>query len=107
MADLITGTLAALTAAQSGAGSPAAAKPRPARHGARWTPADDERLLEMFRGGSRFPDLMRAFDRTRGGIQARLEILGAVPPSGALFRSRPSDAPAAAAAAAETGAPAA
>jgi hypothetical protein len=79
--DLVSSTLAGLVAVRS-PGAPAARR-RPGKHGIRWTPEDDERLLTRFREGINEKDLMAEFDRTRGGIRSRLEHLGEIQPPAA------------------------
>jgi hypothetical protein len=76
--DLVSSTLAGLVAVH-GPRSPAA-RVRPGKHGIRWTPEDDERLITRFREGVKEKDLMTEFDRTRGGIRSRLEHLGEIQP---------------------------
>ncbi|MDY7089522.1 MAG: hypothetical protein SYR96_31000 [Actinomycetota bacterium] len=91
LTDVLTSTLAGLIAMTRPAPAPAGLPPdRRERHpnqGVRWTPADDERLVERYRAGARRRDLMAEFGRSSGGIQARLEHLGEIPPGG---RRRPS-----------------
>jgi hypothetical protein len=41
-----------------------------------WTDDDDGRLTERYRAGSTVQELIGEFGRNRGGIQARLELLG-------------------------------
>jgi hypothetical protein len=104
LTDVLTSTLAGLIAMTQPAGLPAPAGPPPDRRdrhpnqGARWSASDDERLVERYRAGARPRDLMAEFGRSNGGIRARLEYLGVLPPGG---RWRPAGDPPAAPAAAD------
>ena len=83
--DVLTSTLAGLVALHPEHRAPVRPPGRGRRpnHGARWTAADDARLLERYRQGAADKDLMAEFGRSRGGIRARLEHLGEVPEGGA------------------------
>jgi hypothetical protein len=88
LTDVLTSTLAGLIAMTQPPPSPVPSGPPPDRRdrhpnqGARWTTADDERLIARHRAGARPRELMAEFGRSDGGIRARLEILGELPPSG-------------------------
>jgi hypothetical protein len=41
-----------------------------------WTPADEGRLAQRYRGGATIKDLCAEFGRQPGGIRARLSKLG-------------------------------
>ncbi|WP_127504107.1 hypothetical protein [Actinoplanes solisilvae] len=96
LTNVLTTTLAGLIAMTQPAPAPAPAGPPPDRRdrhpnqGARWTAGDDERLVERYRAGARPRDLMAEFGRSNGGIRARLEYLGELPPGG---RWRPAGDP--------------
>ncbi|HET6482522.1 MAG TPA: hypothetical protein VFG35_21145 [Actinoplanes sp.] len=100
LTDVLTSTLAGLIAMTQppAVPAPAAAEAPPDRRdrhpnqGARWAASDDERLVERYRSGARSRDLMAEFGRSNGGIRARLEYLGVLPPGG---RWRPAPAPSA------------
>jgi hypothetical protein len=83
--DVLASTLAGLVALHPEHRPPARPPGRGRRpnHGARWTADDDARLIERFRQGAADKDLMAEFGRSRGGIRARLEHLGALPADGA------------------------
>ncbi|MBM2623190.1 hypothetical protein JIG36_47615 [Actinoplanes sp. LDG1-06] len=99
LTDVLTSTLAGLIAMTQPRPSPlpAPAPPDRRRHpnqGVRWNPGDDERLIERYRAGARPRDLMAEFGRSDGGIRARLEHLGEIPPGGRWASpSRPSGQP--------------
>ncbi|MCO8274798.1 hypothetical protein M1L60_29800 [Actinoplanes sp. TRM 88003] len=88
LTEVLTSTLAGLIAMTQPPPSPSPSGPPPDRRdrhpnqGARWTDADDERLVARYRAGARPRDLMAEFGRSNGGIRARLEILGELPPGG-------------------------
>ncbi|MBL7256326.1 hypothetical protein [Paractinoplanes lichenicola] len=88
LTDVLTSTLAGLIAMTQARPSPAPAGLPPDRRdrhpnqGVRWAPGDDERLVERYRAGARQRDLMAEFGRSNGGIRARLEFLGELPPGG-------------------------
>ncbi|WP_250036217.1 hypothetical protein [Paractinoplanes maris] len=88
LTDVLTSTLAGLTAMTRARPAPVPADPPPDRHdrhpnqGARWSPADDARLIERHRAGARRRDLVAEFGRSAGGIRARLELLGELSPTG-------------------------
>ncbi|MBU2670591.1 hypothetical protein KOI35_44535 [Actinoplanes bogorensis] len=88
LTDVLTSTLAGLIAMTQAPPAPGPAGPPPDkrdRHpnqGVRWSPGDDERLVARFRSGARQRDLMAEFGRSDGGIRARLEHLGELPPRG-------------------------
>ena len=96
LTDVLTSTLAGLIAMTQPPFSARAAPP-PGRHGrypnrgARWTPADDERLVARYRAGARPRELMEEFGRSNGGIRSRLEFLGELAPGG-RWRPHPADA---------------
>jgi hypothetical protein len=48
---------------------------------ARWTPDEENRLVDMFKRGERIRDIAEAMERLPGGIRARLEKLGLIEPS--------------------------
>jgi len=75
--ELVTSTLAGLLAVRH---QPAARR-RPGNQGARWSAEDDERLVQRHREGAPERVLMAELGRTRGGIRARLEHLGELPPA--------------------------
>ncbi len=77
--DVLTSTLAGLVALHPEHRVPARPPGRRPNHGARWTAADDARLIERHREGATDKDLMAEFGRSRGGIRARLEHLGVLP----------------------------
>ncbi|WP_306214283.1 hypothetical protein [Actinoplanes sp. RD1] len=95
VAEALTSTLAGLVAlrAKHSPRRAAATEDRPKRHpnqGARWSPEDDERLLTRWGEGAGERSLMHEFGRSRGGIRARLESLGAIEPGTTiLYRDRP------------------
>ena len=86
LTEVLASTLAGLIAMTGTPGPGPARVPaqrgRAPNQGARWTPADDERLVARHRAGARPRELMAEFGRSDGGIRARLEILGELPPSG-------------------------
>ena len=95
--DVLTSTLTGLIAMTQPPLSSRSTPPpeRRGRHpnqGARWTPQDDELLVARYRAGARPRDLMTELGRSQGGIQARLESLGELPP-GARWRSTPHPTP--------------
>jgi hypothetical protein len=77
--ELVSATLTSLMAVHSPV-APAAARLRAGNHGVRWTPEDDERLVNRHREGAKERELMIEFDRSRGGIRSRLEYLGEIQP---------------------------
>lgn len=58
-------------------------------NGAPWTSAMDQELAEHFRRGQTINQMAMLRGRTAGGIQARLEKLGLVAPSGNWIRTSP------------------
>jgi len=97
LTDVLTSTLAGLIAMTQPAFSsrmpPAPGqRGRSPNQGARWAPADDERLIARYRAGARQAELAAEFGRSSGGIRARLEFLGELTP-GARWRG-PEPAPA-------------
>ncbi|WP_305789369.1 hypothetical protein [Symbioplanes lichenis] len=99
VAEALSSTLAGLVALRAKrAPRPAAATDdRPKRHpnqGTRWSAEDDERLLTRWGEGAGERSLMLEFGRSRGGIRARLESLGAIEPGTTiLYRDRPVGGP--------------
>ncbi|MEU4427417.1 hypothetical protein AB0F81_42905 [Actinoplanes sp. NPDC024001] len=98
LTDVLGSTLAGLIAMTR---PPAARVPpppqqrdRPPNRGARWTPEDDTRLHTRFHSGASLTDLATEFGRTEGGIRARLEHLGDLPPSGRWPTPTPQPPPA-------------
>ncbi|GAA4599389.1 hypothetical protein BJY16_003058 [Actinoplanes octamycinicus] len=93
LTEVLASTLAGLIAMTGPPGAGPARVPAPRHHppnrGARWTPADDERLRARYRQGAGQAELATEFGRTTGGVRARLEHLGEIPPGG---RWRPSRA---------------
>jgi hypothetical protein len=95
VAEALTSTLAGLVALRAERHSHRATtgEDRPKRHpnqGARWSAEDDERLLTRWGEGAGDRSLMQEFGRSRGGIRARLESLGAIQPGTTiLYRDRP------------------
>ena len=85
LTDVLTSTLAGLIAMTQ---PPFSSRTPPApgqrgrspNQGARWAPADDERLIARYRAGARQPELAAEFGRSSGGIRARLEFLGVLTP---------------------------
>ena len=53
-------------------------RPRAANHGSRWSPLDDQRLVERHRAGAKRKDLAAEFGRSPAGIRARLIHLGEI-----------------------------
>ncbi|BCJ45124.1 hypothetical protein GCM10010168_69250 [Actinoplanes ianthinogenes] len=86
LTEVLASTLAGLIAMTGPPGGGQAPLPAPRRHppnqGARWTPADDERLRTRYREGAGQVELATEFGRTTGGVRARLEHLGEIPPGG-------------------------
>ncbi|GAA2690047.1 hypothetical protein [Actinoplanes palleronii] len=104
LTEVLTTTLAGLIA-MTGRTAPGPARVpvqrgRAPNRGARWAPADDERLRSRYRQGAGQAGLAAEFGRTAGGIRSRLEHLGEIPPGG-RWRPPPPD-PAAAGPAAAT-----
>ncbi|MEV6599255.1 hypothetical protein AB0M36_20730 [Actinoplanes sp. NPDC051346] len=94
--DALTSTLTGLAALRARRGTLRTAGRKPRRHpnrGVRWSTEDDERLVARYREGASERDLMDEFGRSRGGIRARLEILGEAA-SDTELRYRSSDTPA-------------
>ncbi|GAA2867774.1 hypothetical protein Acy02nite_09760 [Actinoplanes cyaneus] len=86
LTEVLASTLAGLIA-MTGPGGPGPAQPpdqrgRAPNRGARWAPADDELLRERYRAGAGQTELAAELGRTAGGIRARLEHLGEIPPGG-------------------------
>lgn len=82
VAEALTTTLEGLATLRA-ARRPRGPATRPKRYpnrGARWSPEDDERLIARHREGAPERALMEEFGRSRGGIRARLESLGELPP---------------------------
>jgi hypothetical protein len=84
LTDVLTSTLAGLIAmthppSPERDGPPPNRPVRPPRHGARWTPEADARLIARHRTGTPLRDLAAEFGRSPGGIRARLEHLGCLP----------------------------
>ena len=96
MTDVLTSTLAGLIA-MTRPGSAARPAPtgrgRPPNLGARWTPEEDTRLIDRHRAGARLTLLAEEFGRSSGGIRARLEHLGEIPPGGRWQQPPPAPAP--------------
>jgi hypothetical protein len=95
LTDVLTSTLAGLIAMTHPPFSVRAAPPPDRRgrypnQGARWIPEDDDRLIARYRAGARPRELMDEFGRSNGGIRARLEYLGELPPAG-RWRPPPPD----------------
>jgi hypothetical protein len=86
LTDVLGSTLAgliAMTRPPSARVPPTPDRPdRPPNQGARWASEDDARLLDRFHAGTTLTALAADFGRTTGGVRARLEHLGALPPSG-------------------------
>ncbi|WP_211268892.1 hypothetical protein [Actinoplanes subtropicus] len=85
LTDVLTSTLSGLIAMTDPPLSARADPPpeRRGRHpnqGARWSPADDDRLVGRYREGARLRDLSAEFGRSAGGIRSRLERLGELQP---------------------------
>lgn len=94
VADALTSTLAGLAALRrqrlSAVPGQAAVAPSPKRHrnqGVRWSAEDDERLAARHRAGAGPKELMGEFGRSRGGIVARLELLGLIAADGSTVRA--------------------
>ena len=70
--------------------SPAVAERRKRypNHLAKWTDADDARLVEGHRTGTSLPDLGKALGRSTGAVTARLVKLGELPPERARWTVR-------------------
>ena len=93
LTDVLTSTLAGLIAMTQ---PPFSSRTPPApgqrgrspNQGARWTQADDDRLIARYRAGARLRELADEFGRSNGGIRARLEFLGELTP-GAPWRVPP------------------
>ncbi|WP_221326227.1 hypothetical protein [Actinoplanes sp. L3-i22] len=86
LTDVLASTLAGLIA-MTGTPHPSPARPpaergRAPNRGARWAPADDERLRARYAAGAAQAELATELGRTTGGIRARLEHLGEIPPGG-------------------------
>lgn len=84
LTEVLASTLAGLIA-MTGVPAPGPAQPpdqrgRPPNRGARWAPADDERLRERYREGAGQAELAAEFGRTPGGVRARLERIGELSP---------------------------
>jgi hypothetical protein len=85
LTDVLTSTLCGLIA-MTGPPLSARADPPPERHGrhpnqgARWSAADDARLVGRYREGARQRELSTEFGRSAGGIRSRLERLGELQP---------------------------
>ncbi|WP_436522414.1 hypothetical protein [Actinoplanes sp. HUAS TT8] len=95
LASTLTG-LMAMTGVQGPGTAPAPAqRGRAPNHGARWAPADDERVRARYREGAGQAELAAEFGRTTGGIRSRLEHLGEIPPGG-RWRPPAADPPVAA-----------
>jgi len=77
VADLVSAALAGLVAVHN----PPPGRRRPDNQGVRWSAEDDARLVARHREGATEKALMKEFGRTRGGIHARLEHLGEIPPT--------------------------
>ena len=83
LTDVLTSTLAgliAMTRPPTPVRAATAARDRPPNQGARWSPADDARLIERFHARARLRDLADEFGRSSGGVRARLEFLGVLAP---------------------------
>ena len=100
LTDVLTSTLSGLIA-MTGPPLSARADPPPERRGrhpnqgARWSAADDARLVDRYREGARQRELSTEFGRSAGGIRSRLERLGELQP-GEPWRPAPVTSPAAA-----------
>src|SRR6478672_8240812 len=96
LTDVLTSTLSGLIA-MTGPPLSARADPPPERHGrhpnqgARWSAADDARLIDRYREGARQRELSTEFGRSTGGIRSRLERLGELRP-GEPWRPAPTTA---------------
>jgi hypothetical protein len=78
LAEAFASTLFGLVALRGGEPAKAGPATRFRNRGSRWSPEDDDRLLTRFREGVPERTLMEEFGRSRGGIRARLETLGAI-----------------------------
>ncbi|GIE84688.1 hypothetical protein [Actinoplanes regularis] len=91
LTEVLASTLAGLIAMTGIPGPGSARAPaqrgRAPNRGARWELADDERLRERYHEGAGQAELAAELGRTTGGVRARLEHLGEIPPGG---RWRPS-----------------
>jgi len=93
LTDVLTSTLSGLIAL-TGPPLSARADPPPERRGrhpnqgARWSAADDARLVARYREGARQRELSTEFGRSAGGIRSRLERLGELRP-GEPYRPAP------------------
>jgi hypothetical protein len=90
LTDVLTSTLTgliAMTRPPLSSRTPSATRrDRPPNQGIRWSDDDDTCLITRYRAGARLRDLTDEFGRTAGGIRARLEFLGVLPP-GAPWQS--------------------
>jgi hypothetical protein len=75
-AEVLSSTFAGLVALHTQHHRVTARRRRPANHGARWRPDDDERLIDRHRAGASRRVLSEEFGRSPAGIRARLEHLG-------------------------------
>ncbi|MFI1988256.1 hypothetical protein [Actinoplanes sp. NPDC020271] len=96
LTEVLTSTLAGLIA-MTGTPAPGTVPPpdrrdRAPNRGARWGATDDERLRERYRAGAGQAELAAELGRTAGGIRARLEHLGEIPP-GVPWRPARADPP--------------
>jgi hypothetical protein len=97
LTDVLTSTLAgliAMTRPPTATRPPSAPRDRPPNQGARWSPSDDDRLVDRYHAGARLRDLADEFGRSSGGVRARLEFLGVLAP-GAPWRATAVPGPAA------------
>ena len=93
LTDVLTSTLAGLIAMTRPCPTvpPPSGRGRPPNRGTRWTPEEDARLITRHRAGTRPSALAEEFGRTHGGIRARLEHLGEIPP--VIARQQPPEPP--------------
>ncbi len=94
LTDVLVSTLAGLIAMTQLPAPPLAltlgSRVRFPNQGARWSEADDERLILRYRAGARLRELTEEFGRSTGGIRLRLEHLGELPPGGRWGQLLPS-----------------
>ncbi|MBX9812298.1 MAG: hypothetical protein K2Y16_11910 [Burkholderiales bacterium] len=80
--DTVRALFEAVRAIEGGRAPAAKSEPKPAPPqsgaGARWTPEEEERLAAAFDAGRTVDELVRAHNRSRAGIEARLLKLGKI-----------------------------
>ncbi|GIF04427.1 hypothetical protein [Actinoplanes siamensis] len=89
LASTLAGLIAMTGPPTPGTAQVPAQRGRAPNRGARWTPADDDRLRARYHQGAGQAELAAEFGRTSGAVRARLEHLGELAPGGRWQSPRP------------------